>query len=114
MKSLKTFATALLLMVVVLFLNSCKKEQSVPNSQPQNNSASVARPSGVIDDDPQFVSKVPFIISSDLLHRSASGLTSVAGSFNESLSFLERAHRPKPISGGGGSGDVTPPSVGIT
>ena len=112
MKSLKTFTTALLLMVAVLLFNSCKKEQSA--SQPQNNSASIARPSGVIDDDPQFVSRVPFIISSDLLGKSSSGLT-VSGSSNETLSLLEKARRPKPISGGGGSvGDVTPPSVSIT
>jgi C1A family cysteine protease len=104
-----------LLMVAVLLLNSCKKEQSLSDSQPQNNSASAAQPSGVIDDDPQIVSRVPFIISSDLLSRSSSGLTGVSGSSNANLSFLERAHKPKPISGGGGSiGDVTPPSVSIT
>jgi hypothetical protein len=111
MKSLKTFATALLLMVVVLLLNSCKKEQSVSNSQPQSNSASVAKASGVMDDDPQFVSRVPFIISSDLLHLGSSGLTSVSGSSNVNLSSLEKARRPKPIIG---TGDVTAPSVSIT
>ena len=109
MKSLKTFATALLLMVAVLLLNSCKKEQS--GSQPQDNSASVSRASGVIDDDPQFVSRVPFIISSDLLQKSSSGLTSVSGSSNESLSLLEKARRPKPVIG---TGDVTLPSVSIS
>ena len=115
MKSLETFTTAVLLMVAVLLLNSCKKEQSLSDSKPQNNSASAAQPSGVIDDDPQVVSRVPFIISSDLLNRSSSGLAGFSGSSNVDLSSLERAHKPKPIIGGGGSvGDVTPPSVSIT
>jgi Big-like domain-containing protein/papain like protease len=113
MKSLKTFTTTLLLMVAVLLLNSCKKEQSLSGSQQQNNSASVAQPGGVVYDDPQFVSRVPFIISSDLLHRSSSEPTSVSGSSNVDLSSLEKSHRPKPIIGGGG-GDVTSPSVSIT
>jgi Big-like domain-containing protein/papain like protease len=113
MKSLKTFATAVLLMVAVLLLNSCKKEQSLSGPQQQNNSAAVSQPSGVIDDDPQFVSRVPFIISSDLLRKS--GFTNPSGSSNESLSLLEKARRPKPISsGGGGTTDVTAPSVSIT
>jgi len=106
MTSQKTITTLVTIVVVALLWTSCKKEQSLSNSQTsQDNSAVNVQRGGVVDDDPQLVSKVPFIISSDLLNRSSSGVGTTSTSSDMDL----RNNRPKP-----GSTDITPPSVGIS
>src|SRR4030095_3960952 len=93
MKTPKIYTT-MALIAVTLVWTSCKKEvsQSVIQ-QPQSNQV---RNGGVVEDDPQVVSKVPFIISSALLTQG---------------SDMKGRRPPKPIVNGP---DVTPPSVTIT
>ena len=95
MKTLKTLSS-IMMIAVALFLTACKKEvsQSVIQ-QPQPNEP---RNSGQREDDPEVVSKVPFIAS-------ASFLTN--GQIVDNL----RHSRPKPIKSGP---DTTPPTVAIT
>ena len=100
MKTLKTLLP-IALIAVSFFWTACKKEvsTSVIGQQLQSNQP---RLGGVREDDPQQVSKVPFVISSNFL---ASGQGSLSN---------DRGRLPKPIKGGGGTSDVTPPTVTIT
>ena len=105
MKSLKTFAMVMGLMAVTSIWTACKKEQSPTNpNESANNPAMTARNGGAVEDNPEVISKVPFVISSDMLHNN-SGVNS-SGS---DLSLSSRGPRPKP-----GIGDITAPSVSIS
>src|SRR5437773_5304204 len=95
MKILKTY-TSMTLVLVALFWTACKKEISQPGAQqPQSNQP---RYGGFVEDDPQVVSKVPFLISSNLLTQSSEVAASRGGG------------RTKPIKNGP---DATPPTVSI-
>src|SRR5438046_2180285 len=96
MKNLKIF-TSMVVMTVVLFMTSCKKEtsRSVIQQQPEPGRA---RYGGSVEDDPQFMSKVPFVISSDLLTHGPQITSTLA----------DRGRKPKP------GIDATPPTVTIS
>jgi len=98
MRSVKTFTTTAVMIIVGLVWTSCKKEQAPPTLQQNNSVASTTR-GGVIADDPQRVSKVPFIISSALLNSSPSSA---------------RHSRPKPVSGSGGTSGTDSTGTGGT
>src|SRR5215475_7017070 len=80
MKSLKTFTTVMGLMAVVLVWTACKKEQSLSNSQQSpsnptlNNPTLNAHNGGVVEDNPEFVSRIPLIISSNFMQQNTSGV----------------------------------------
>jgi hypothetical protein len=95
MKTLKTLSS-IVVIAVALFLTACKKEvsQSVIQ-QPQSNEP---RYSGQREDDPEVVSKVPFLASASFLNN---------GQIIDNL----RHSRPRPIKNGP---DTTPPTVSIT
>src|SRR5262249_15189175 len=95
MKTLRLLTT-LAVTVIVFVLTACKKEQSIPGNQPLTQ----ARNSGVVEDDALRVSKVPFVISSDLLTR---------GPIITSSSVASSSKGRKP-----GLGDIVPPSVSIS
>ena len=107
MKSLKTLTGMVILIVVALFWNACKKEtsQQSPNIQSPNNQESQnVKAFGAVKDDPEAISKVPLLMSAEYKANGAS--------YQLDDPFAERG---KPIhGGGGGTGDVTPPTVIIT
>src|SRR5207249_10766586 len=98
MKSLKTFTTLVALMVVAILWTACKKEQSLSTSQqPENNQAINPHYGGLVQDDPLVVSKVPFIISSNLLEHGST--TTTVNASTETLSAAAKGGRPKPSPG---------------
>src|SRR5207249_10875723 len=102
MKSLKTFATVVALIVVALFWTGCKKEVSQPATSTQNGQESQnVKEFGAVKDDINAISKVPLVISSQFLAREDAGV------------LIQAASKGRPPKGGGGSGDVTAPTISI-
>src|SRR5215470_1296152 len=67
MNSLKTFTTAILLVVIALFWTSCKKEIAKDNSQPTSTDDMTLHTRGAVADDPARIEKLSTIVSSDYL-----------------------------------------------
>ena len=79
------------------FLNSCKKENTTDNPIKIENQ-DYSRNSGVVEDDPAMVAKVPMIVSADFLKRS------------KDIPSRFFASRTNPH----GGSDITPPTVSIS
>ena len=100
MKQLKTTFSVAALLCTSLFWGGCKKELSTRNTAPALNNYPVnERVSGIISDDPMLVSLIPMLVSSD------SKTTFLADVLKDIT-----ARRPT----GGGTTDITAPSVVIT
>lgn len=100
MKQLTTTFSVAALLCTSLFWVGCKKELSTQNTAPVvNNLTSTERVSGIIADDPMLVSLIPMLVSSDSKK-----------SFSANIVKDISARRPT----GGGTTDITAPSVVIT
>src|SRR5437762_8985438 len=95
MNSLKTFTTAVLLLVAVLFWTSCKKEIA-KNNQQKVSTENNLHTRGAVADDPARVERLSTIVSSDYL---------------QNLLRPEQLASRKPVKPGV---DATPPTVSIT
>ena len=100
MKKPTTFKWAAVLCSVIV-LSACQKDFE-NNELPETNTLnSTTFNSGVIEDDPERVAKVPVIISQDYLSNSSTE------------DFLNIMSAKKPATGGGGGNDRKAPSVSI-
>ncbi|TMI79573.1 MAG: hypothetical protein E6H10_15170 [Bacteroidetes bacterium] len=103
MKSLKTFATVVLLVVVASVWTACKKEVSQQAAVDQSGQQGQnAKEFGAVKDDIDAISKVHLIVSSQFLAQ------------DNASALLQAGSRGKPTRGGGGTGDVTAPTISIT
>jgi hypothetical protein len=99
MKSLKTFAAVVILIVVAVFWTACKKE--VSQQVAVNQEGQSVKEFGAVKDDINLINKVPLIVSAQFL---AQGNASAV---------IQAASKGRPPKGGGG-GDVTAPTISIT
>lgn len=100
MKQLTTTLSVAALLCTSLFWVGCKKESSTQNTAPiVNNYPVVERVSGIIADDPMLVSLIPMLVSFD-------SKKFLVADVVKDIS----ARRPT----GGGTTDITSPSVNIT
>ncbi len=95
MKHLKNNVSIAVLLAASLFWTGCQKEVSNMSPEIQTNQSTTARLGGVVNDNPNLVSLVPLIMSSG----------------TGSLPVIALG---KPVRGGGGTTDATPPAVSIT
>src|SRR5437764_14081285 len=106
MKSLKTFTTVVILVVTALLWTACKKEvsqQAAMNQSAISQDAKSVKKFGAVKDDINAINKVPLIVSAQFLAQdNASALIQAASK-----------GRP-PKGGGGGTGDVSAPTISIT